>query len=202
MARKSREHAQRTGEQIIASARAAFADRGFTQVGVEEVAADAGVTRGAVYHRYSSKQALFEAVLREVMSDVAEEVEAAADSAPADDPWGQIEAGCLAFVRAATGSAARQIMLIDGPAVLGWGAWRDLDAAHSRRTLEEGLAELDRAGLLRGDPEAVAILLSGGLNEAALWVAAAAAPEEALRRVEETLPALLAAFVPGGRASA
>ena len=161
---------------------------------LEEVAAAAGVTRGAVYHRYASKEALFAEVLSGVMAEVADRVEATADGLEDEDPWVRLVAGCLAFVEAATAPGVRRILLVDGPAVVGWERWRDLDAAHSRRTLEEGLTAIDEAGRLRGDPTAAAILLSGALNESALWVSAADDPDAAMAALRETFPLLLAAL--------
>ncbi|WP_425307642.1 TetR family transcriptional regulator [Ammonicoccus fulvus] len=194
MARSSREVAERTGRRILEASTEAFASRGYARVKLEEVAAAAGVTRGAVYHRYASKEALFAGVLAKVMSAVAVEVEGIADGVPDDDPFVGLEAGCLAFVRAATSPGVRRILLVDGPAVVGWEAWRELDADHSRRTLEAGLEPIRSEGLLRGDPSAAAILLSGALNEAALWVAAAEDPEVAMQSVAETFPLLLNAL--------
>lgn len=191
MARTSREVAERTGERILEAAAAAFAEHGYARVRLEEVAAGAGVTRGAVYHRYDSKEALFEAVLAQVMEHVAEVVEKTADATPQGDPWASIEAGCLAFVRAVTRPSVRRVLLVDGPAVVGWEAWRALDAAHSRRTLEEALAALKEARLMRGDPLAAAMLLSGALNEAALWVTAADDPDAAIAAVADTFGLLL-----------
>lgn len=194
MPRSSREVAERTGRQILAAAAKAFAQEGYAQVRLEEVAAAAGVTRGAVYHRYASKEALFAEVLSGVMAEVADRVEATADGLEDEDPWVRLVAGCLAFVEAATAPGVRRILLVDGPAVVGWERWRDLDAAHSRRTLEEGLTAIDEAGRLRGDPWAAAILLSGALNESALWVSAADDPDAAMAALRETFPLLLAAL--------
>lgn len=194
MARTSRTVAEQTGRNILAVATAAFADQGYAHVRLEEVAAAAGVTRGAVYHRYASKEALFIEVLAAVMADVAAHVESVADSSDDKDPWARIEAGCLAFVEAATAPDVRRILLVDGPAVIGWEAWRELDAAHSRRTLEEGLGAIHADGLLRGDPLAAAILLSGALNESALWVSVAVDPTAATAALRETFPLLLSAL--------
>ncbi|MDO5498490.1 MAG: TetR family transcriptional regulator [Propionibacteriaceae bacterium] len=193
MARASREEAEATGRRILAAAREAFATEGYARVRLVEVAAAAGVTRGAVYHRYRVKEDLFADVLAIVMAEVAEAVERAADGA--GGLRGGIEAGCLAFVRAATDPGVQRIMLVDGPAVVGWEAWRALDAQHSRHGLEVGLRELEKAGQFRGDPQAAAILLSGALNEAALWVASASDPDSAMDALGGAVRALLAGLI-------
>ena len=122
-------------------------------------------TRGAVYHHFGSKVGLFTAVVDDAQSVVAAAV---AEAAP-DDGWPAIEAGSIAFMRAVVDPAVRRILLVDGPAVLGWTAWRELDAAHSGRLLADGLGALDDLAV---DPAAAAALLNGAMNEAALWIAA------------------------------
>ncbi|WP_114559997.1 TetR/AcrR family transcriptional regulator [Desertihabitans aurantiacus] len=164
MPRASREQSEQTARTVRATARRLFADLGFAAVGLEQVAAEAGVTRGAVYHHFGSKQALFTAVLADVQAAVAAQVGRAAPG----DGWEAIEAGCRAFLRASLAPEVRRVMLLDGPAVLGWAEWRRLDAEHSGRLLEQGLAGLTDLAV---DPAAAAALLSGAMNEAALWVA-------------------------------
>jgi len=86
-------------------------------VGVAEVAGRAGVTKGALYHHFGSKQGLFRALLQQVHQEVGDKV-AAADL----NPWNQLVAGCATFLKASTEPQVQQIMLIDAPSVLGWGS--------------------------------------------------------------------------------
>ncbi len=151
-----------------------FAAEGYAAVRLEQVAAAAGVTRGAVYHHFASKRGLFAAVLAQAHAEVGESVAAAADRARADhgDPWDGVMAGCRMFLQASASSAVRRILLLDGPAVVGWQAWRDQDAAASGHHLDDALAELASLGLLAtASVPATGALLSGAMNEAALWVA-------------------------------
>lgn len=180
MARATKAEAEATAARVLATARELFVARGYADVGLEEVAAAAGVTRGAVYHHYRSKQALFEAVLAEVQREVAEAIAAAATG----DAREQLERGCRAFLAAAVAPEVRRILLVDAPAVLGWAVWRAHDAAGTR-LLAEGVAA---AGLA----PAFTPLLNGALNEAALWIAAApdreAALEQAWSAFQKMLP--------------
>lgn len=149
-----------------------FARDGFAAVALDDVAADASATRGAVYHHFASKAGLFRVVLEAAHHEVGEAVAAAADAV--EDPWGGFVVGCETFVRASLDDRVRRILLVDGPAVVGLATWREADAAGSARHLAEAVAELRAAGLL--DPAAGAALvpmLSGALNEAALWIAGA-----------------------------
>jgi AcrR family transcriptional regulator len=153
-------------------------------VGLEEVAAEAGVTRGAVYHHFRSKKALFEAVLAQVQAGVALAIEEAA----VGEPWEQLERGCRAFLAVSVAPEVRRILLVDAPAVLGWETWREHDAAGTR-LLEEGLAAV-------GQGPAVAALLNGAMNEAALWIAAADDPSEALAEAWTGLRTMLRSLRP------
>jgi AcrR family transcriptional regulator len=153
----------------------------------------AGVTRGALYHHFTDKKDLFRAVLDRVQADVAGQIQAAVEKHT--DPWQQLVAGCHAFLAAATDPDRQQIMLIDGPSVLGWAEWRAIDARHSLRALTEGLGELVDLGLIQPHPvEPMALALSGAMNETALWVAGARRREQALRDAIAVIDTLLAAL--------
>ena len=192
MPKASKAQSEATAARVLATARRLFAERGYAAVGLEEVAAEAGVTRGAVYHHFRSRLGLFEAVLAEVQRAVATEVERAA--AAETDPWRALEAGCRAFLRASSAPDARRTALVDAPAVLDWNAWRQQDAANSGRLLHGALHELAAAGALAAAPGAAAALLSGAMNEAALWIADAADPATATAEAEAVLGRLLAAL--------
>ncbi len=168
MARSSRQQTARTVAEIKAHARAALGRAAYGGLVLDAVASAAGVTRGAVYHHFGSKEGLFRAVLEDEMAALAARIEQ--DAAGAADPWQQIRAGCAAFLRAGQDPVTRQIVLLDGPAVLGWQQWRDLDARHVRATLDAGLRQLAVAGRLAVPWAAASIMLSGALNEAALWL--------------------------------
>jgi AcrR family transcriptional regulator len=144
MGRSSKAQSEVNRAHLVDIACALFAEHGYDAVGLEEVAVAAGQTRGAVYHHFGSKRGLFSAALVQVQGSVAEAVEAAAVAET--DPWDGLVAGCHAFLVAAASDGARRVMLVDGPAVLGWQEWRDGDAASSRRLLEEGLRELGARG--------------------------------------------------------
>jgi len=186
------QQAEHTVRTLIAESRSLFARKGYAAVGLSETVGQAGVTKGALYHHFDSKAGLFRAVLEQVQQEVAERVAAAADAQ--SDPWAALMAGCRAFLAAGSDPQVRQIMLIDGPAVLGWNEWRAMDEAASARHLTEALAGLIESGTIAPQPvEPLARLLSGAMNEAALWLAESAGPDnlsvttEALARLLEPL---------------
>lgn len=192
MPRSSKAQSEVTGRTIREIAREMFSTRGYQSVRLEEVAEAAGMTRGAVYHHHKNKQALFEAVLDDVHAEVEADVVRAAEEH--DDAWTQLEAGCLAFLRASTAPDVARILLVEGPAVIGWDAWRSHDRHHSYRQLEEVLQELEDAGeVAAGTARSAAPLLSGAMNEAALWLAGSSDPEDAAS-IEKTLLVMLRAL--------
>lgn len=167
------EQKERTRRTLLATGRRLFAAKGYAGVGLAEIVGESGVTKGALYHHFSGKTDLFRAVLEEVQREVADRVAAAADAE--EGSWAQLKAGCAAFVAAGADPEVQRIMLIDGPAVLGWNEWRAIDEATSVRHLTDALTALVADGSIPAQPVApLARLLSGAMNEAALWLARSA----------------------------
>ncbi|QNP66160.1 TetR/AcrR family transcriptional regulator [Streptomyces genisteinicus] len=168
---------EQTRQALLREGRRLFSGRGYADVGLTEIVAAAGVTKGALYHHFAGKAELFRAVLEEAQQEVARRVEGAA--AAHDDPWEQLVAGCQEFITAATDPEVRRVMLVDGPAVLGWTEWRAMDEAGSARHLADALTALVDAGVIVRQPVGPLVhLLSGAMNEAALWLASTARPED------------------------
>jgi AcrR family transcriptional regulator len=181
--------AARTARQVLDSATELFAARGFAEVAVDDVARAAGVTRGAVYHHYGTKEGLFRAVASRLQEDVARAVVDAAERAGAD-PRAQLRAGCHAFLDAITAAPAVRVLLVDAPAVVGWDQWRRLDSENSVVHLREAL---EAVGVDADLLDAATAQLSGAMNEAALWIAQQDDGAEARRRAHRVLGRLLAA---------
>ncbi|MEU0120709.1 TetR/AcrR family transcriptional regulator [Streptomyces albidoflavus] len=181
-----------TRQALVRESRRMFSTLGYGAVGLSEIVAAAGVTKGALYHHFSSKAALFRVVLEQAQQEVAERIAATADAR--ESSWEQLLVGCEAFLGASTDPAIQRIMLIDGPAVLGWAEWREMNEATSGRHLAEVLAVLIEEGAIPAQPvEPLTHLLSGAMNEAALWLAASSDPADladataALTRLLEAL---------------
>jgi AcrR family transcriptional regulator len=186
------EQREQTRQALLREGRKQFATAGYSAVGLAQIVSAVGVTKGAFYHHFESKEDLFRAVLAEVQQEVAAHVAKTADAQP--DPWAQLIAGCHAFLSASTDPDVQQIMLIDAPAVLGWNEWRTLDEAASARHLTEALTELIDAGLIAKQPvQPLARLLSGAMNEAALWLASSTDPAD-LADTKAALSTMLNAF--------
>ncbi|WP_228973268.1 TetR/AcrR family transcriptional regulator [Streptomyces sp. DH12] len=178
-----------TRQALLAEGQRRFADGGYHQVVLAEVARAAGVTKGAAYHHFESKAGLFRAVVSVVQQQLGERVATAAEQY--EDLWEQLRAGCRAFLAAGTDPAVRQILLVDAPAVLGWDEWRALDEESSAHHLAEALAALVAAGVIADQPvEPLARLLSGAMNEAALWIARGGDPHAAEQALDRLLAGL------------
>ena len=182
-----------TIEQLIIAATEEFSQRGYADASTETIVRKAGVTRGALYHHFNGKKDLFYAVFQAAQREIGRRIEDRADAA--DDPWGQLVAGCRAFLQACTEPALQQIVVIDAPAVLGWNAYREVDETmpgSGFSLLQEGLQELIDLKLMKPlSIGAVAHLLSGAMDEAAVWIARCDDNERALAQAQQALESLL-----------
>ncbi|KNY07670.1 TetR/AcrR family transcriptional regulator [Microbacterium sp. GCS4] len=186
MPRASASDAALTAARILGAATEHFAERGFAISSVDAIARAADVTRGAVYHHYTSKAGLFAAVAQVQQQAVAEAIVAA--TGDTNDTRAALRRGSHAFLDAITRGPAARVLLVDGPAVLSWEDWRRLDGAGPARELRQGLAELGLAPALL-DPLTAA--LSGAMNELAVWLSGRTDDEDARVRGHEALDRLL-----------
>lgn len=163
------ERTQKSREALITAAARLFAAQGYAAASTEGVLAAAGLTRGALYHHFKDKRDLFDAVCQQLHAETAAALLEAAEAQP--DPVDGLIAGCLAFIDHTARPEALRILLIEAPSVLGWARWNEIDQAHGFGLLAAGVREAIEAGALAGDPEVLAHLLNGGLNQAIVWAA-------------------------------
>lgn len=190
--RTQAERSDATRAALLSAARPLFAQRGYAGVGTEEIARAAGVTRGALYHHFDGKRELFEAVYEQIEIELAERIAAGALQANATSPVMAMKAGAEMFLLASTEPETQQIVLLDGPAVLGWDRWREIATEHGLGLIEATLQAAVEAGEI--DPQPVrplAHVLMGALDEAAMLVARADDAERMREEVGQTLGALL-----------
>ena len=181
-----------TRAALIAAARERFAQAGYHATGTTDLVALAGVTRGALYHHFTDKEHLFEAVFRQVADELS--VAAGQAVAPlADEPWRQLIEGLLAYLRLVAASTETQrILLLDGPAVFGWTRWRDLQSEYTFGHLVNMLRRLMDRGLIQvRAPEPMSHLMLAALNDAAMTIAHARAPQASLIETGDALSALV-----------
>ncbi len=167
---------------LLECARLRFGADGYDAVSVAALAAEVGLTKGAVYHHFRSKPALFEAVFRqEQRSLVLRVVEAARGASDAVDG---VMRGVATYFDAVLDAGLRRILLVDGPTVLGWEAWHRCEEPGFRSLLVAGLEAARRERRLRAavEPDDAAELLLGALTGCALALAGSADPSQQARR--------------------
>jgi AcrR family transcriptional regulator len=159
-----------TRERLLAAARRLFGERGYEATSIESVLEASGVARGALYHHFPSKAELFDAVLADVLIEIAERSAAAA--AGTTDPLEGLRAGSHAWLELALDPAIQRIALRDPTTAVGWARWREQDQQHSLGGLRATLSRLAEEGRVPpGQVELLAHVLLAALNEAALFVA-------------------------------
>ena len=164
------ERSRQTRTALVRAGRELFSERGFGATATEEIVARAGVTRGALYHQFADKRALFLAVFEAVEEDLVERL--ARVLAGESDAARMIEIGCGAFLDACMGAEVRRIALIDAPSVVGWQKWREVDARYGLGLLRGVLERAVSQGVLEAPRiDELSHLLLGALSEAAMVVA-------------------------------
>ena len=179
---------------LVLAARRLFGERGFAGTPLDEVVRDAGVTKGALYHHFPSKEALFLAVFEDVEQGLVQQVVAEAKSGA--DARARVRMGVRAFVIACQDPVVQRIVLQDAPAVLGWEVWRAVDSCHFSALLQDGLTKAMTEDQRRRRPvELLTQVLRGALTEAAQLAGRSDDPET-LATVLEIIDDLLDRLVP------
>jgi AcrR family transcriptional regulator len=163
---------------IVKAARTLFGRDGYEATSIDDIASRAGVAKGAVYHYFASKAQVFAEVIDQVHGASAAATIRAAESAAT--PKDAIVAGTRAFLLASIEPECRRIVLTDGPAVLGWQKWRELDEKHFGNlvllSLKDALGEsADDVRL-----SATCHMLLGAITEAAMDASTARKPRSAV----------------------
>ncbi|HLN17378.1 MAG TPA: TetR/AcrR family transcriptional regulator [Acidimicrobiales bacterium] len=183
-----------TRAALLGAARELLGKQGYAATSTEEIVAKAGVTKGALYHHFADKEALFRAVFEQVEREVSDE---AAAEFLQREPWDALVTGCNRWIDAHLDPAVRQIVLTDARAVLGWEVARSIETRFSTVALRGALRKATNAGVVVPQPlRPLALMLTGALSEACQYVAEADQPEVARQEVGELIVALLAGLRP------
>ena len=167
------ERSETTRTELLKVARAMFGERGYEGTSLDDVAKTAGVTKGALYHHFASKRDLFQAVFEDLEQELCTVTIEAASSA-GDDILEGMRLGVRAFLDAAGDGPCRRIVLVDGPSVLGWETWREIDERYGFAIVKGSLEAAMNAGVLKRKPvDAAAHVFLAALSEAALQIARA-----------------------------
>ena len=182
-----------TRDALIAAARRLFAAQGFAEVPTDAIVAAAGVTRGALYHQFADKTALFDAVLEAVEADIARRLAEEVAAAGVSDPVEALRYAVRTWLEICVEPEIYRIALIDGPSVLGWTHWREVCQRHVFGLVQALLSQGIELGRIRAQPvRPLAHVLMGAGDEAALYVAEAADHARARAEMIEVLDQLIA----------
>lgn len=189
-----------TQEALRAAARELWGERGYADVGTPEIAQRAGVTRGAMYHQYADKAALFVDVVEQVEADVMDRLGVAVLAQQPPTPAAALHAAADAWLDISAEREIRQLILLDAPNVLGWNGFRDIAERYSLGMTEQLLRAAMDAGELEEQPtRPLAHILIGALDAAAMTIADAAQPETAAAEVRRALHSVIDGMLAGRR---
>jgi AcrR family transcriptional regulator len=192
MRRTQAERSAATQQALISAARRLWGERGYAEVGTPEIAEAAGVTRGAMYHQYADKAALFRAVIEAMDQEIIERLQASVAAAQPKTPADTMHAMADAWLDIAGEPEVRQLMLLDAPSVLGWREYREMSQQNSLVAAEQLLNAAVEAGQLRPQPlRPLALVLLGAFDEAAMYLARAEHPNEAREEVRAVIRDLI-----------
>jgi AcrR family transcriptional regulator len=180
---RRRTQAQRTATtraRLIAAGRRLFAEHGFDAVTTEAIVDAAGVTRGALYHQFEGKAALFAAVNEEVEADLVAVIGQRIGEADPPDAVAAMRLGSRLFLELCAAPEVQQIVIVDAPAVLGWQQWREVGIKYGLGVIEALLSQAIADGKAPDQPvRPSAHVLLAALDEAALYISRAADPDQA-----------------------
>lgn len=177
------ERAQASRQSLVDSARHLFETLGYAQTSTEALLAETGLTRGALYHHFKDKRALFEAVCEAIHAELVEVIDAA--TAGMTDPLENLRVGAQAWLMAVADPRRARVLLVDAPSVIGMEAWGEADSRHGHASLRAALLALP--GATPASADALGVALNGAMNELARWVAMDAARLPAAREALDGL---------------
>ncbi|MDJ0026085.1 helix-turn-helix domain-containing protein [Gordonia alkanivorans] len=193
--RTQAERTAATRAALIAAGRKLFGERGFADVGTQEIVDEAGVTRGALYHQFDDKKGLFTAVYDAVEQDVVTQIAERSAELAADNPIAALKSGMRLFLELCTEPAVHRITLVEAPSVLGWAQWRARGEEFGFALVERLIQAAIAAGQAVDQPtRPLAHVAIGALDEAALYVAAAQDRDAATAEVAAVLDRIVDSF--------
>lgn len=193
VARRRFEMMEETRAKLILAARKAFAEKGYAAASMDDLTADVGLTRGALYHNFGDKRGLLLAVVNQIDAEMA--ARARAVGSEAENDWDGLMAEGVAYIEMALEPEVQRIVLLDGPAVLGDPSHWPSQNSCLQTTMQKVEALMTQGIIKPVDAEAAARLLNGAALNAALWIAASANPQDVLAKAVEAFRCLAAGLL-------
>ncbi|MGK5044559.1 TetR/AcrR family transcriptional regulator [Janthinobacterium sp. GB4P2] len=168
MVRRTRAEMEETRASLLATARKVFSERGYANTSMDDLTAQVGLTRGALYHHFGDKKGLLEAVVEHIDAEIDDRLQAISDGA--DDAWEGFRIRCRAYLEMALEPEIQRIVLRDARAVLG--GTSPASQRHCIESMQRLIDKLIQQGVVaEASPQALASLIYGSLAEAAFWIA-------------------------------
>jgi AcrR family transcriptional regulator len=184
------ERSDATRSALLSVARQLFTERGYAATSTTEIVERAGVTRGALYHHFAAKHELFRAVFEQLEAEMTQQI--AHDALAGTDALEQLRLGCRAFLDICLDPSVQRIVIVEGPAVLGWETWQAIEERYGHGLVVAGVQAAIDAGLVEAQPvEPLANVLFGALAQAGMVVARADDPRAARTEMEAAMDRLL-----------
>lgn len=192
MRKTQAERSEATRAVLLRVARDLFTDPGYSETSLDAVADRAGVTKGALYHHFRNKRELFQAVFEQLEQEMCERIIIAA-AAAGDDVWAGMQAGVQAFLEAGVKDpAVQRIVLLDGPTILGWETWKEIDERFGFGLTKASIERAMDAGVLVKRPaDPIARLFLASLSEAAIQIARADDQRKAMDEMSSAIWAMV-----------
>jgi AcrR family transcriptional regulator len=184
-----------TKRALVDVAEELFTENGYAATSLDAIVAGADVTKGALYHHFSGKQALFEAVFERVEARAAQTIHDAHSGNR--DPWEKAIAGLQAFLSVVREPTYRRVVIQEGPAVLGYARFREQEERSTFANVLDIVTSVLNAGEWDLDEDMLqtfARIFFGAMSSAGESVSTAADPEAAAARVEAAIAFILAGF--------
>ncbi len=177
---------------LMATARRLFAAHGFNDVSNDKIVHEAGVTRGALYHHFADKTALFAAVFEEIEAEILVRIESSIAALGPMDPIAQMRAGVSTWLDICQEPEVHRITILDAPAVLGLSRWNEIGNKYGMALALALLENADKSERIHDLPHApLAQVMLGALREGATYLASQGRSDQARREVGEVIDHLI-----------
>lgn len=191
MRSRRHEYSEATRQALVDSAVELFTEKGYAGTSLDEIARKARVTKGALYHHFSGKQALFEAAFDAVEGGVVAKFAKVVSGAT--EPWDAVYAGLDTYLKVCMEPAFQRIVVHEAPVVMGWERWRECEEQYTFGIVRSALELLLQAGEIDDLPlEELSRIFFGALSAGAMLIAGAEDPRKASADVAKVLERVLA----------
>jgi AcrR family transcriptional regulator len=189
---RRQQYSASTKRALVDVAARLFTEQGYAATSLDQVVAGARVTKGALYHHFSGKQAVFEAVFEKVETDASARIRKALKGSK--DPWEKALIGLRAFLEIVQDPSYQRVVIQEGPAILGYERFREQEERSSYGLVQDMVRDVlsDSPYDIDGDMlETFTRIFFGAMSAAGESVSSAADPKLAVARVETAIAFIL-----------